>query len=131
MCLCQKMLRAFPGLPALQMLAMRRMETKLIKKKRDSEVPPLRGVDLLQSELHWPGARWRWSYREAVRAGPPPCSRPGSPRAGKPSGCAAAGSAAQKQTLAGLPQGEGMSCALGSSQGSGTWASDGVMRVSC
>lgn len=104
---------------------------KNIKKKRDSEVPPLRGVDLLQSELHWPGARWRWSYREAVRAGPPPCSCPGSRWAGKPSGCAAAGSAAQKQTLAGLPQGEGMSCALGSSQGSGTWASDGVMRVSC
>ena len=43
MCFCQKMLRAFPGLPALQMLALRRMETKLIKKKRDSEVPPLRG----------------------------------------------------------------------------------------
>lgn len=131
MCFCQKMLRAFPGLPALQMLAMRRMETKLIKKKRDSEVPPLRGVDLLQSKLHWSVAHWRWSYREAVRAGPPPCSCPGSHWAGKPSGCAATGSAAQKQTLAGLPQGEGMSCALGSSQGSGTWASDGVMRVSC
>ena len=101
MCLCQKMLRAFPGLPALQILAMRRMETKLIKKKRDSEVPPLRGVDRLQSKLRWPGAHWRWSYREAVRAGPPPCSRPGSPRAGKPSGCAAAESAAQKQTWLG------------------------------
>ena len=51
-CVCQKMLRAFPGLIARQMLAMRRMERKLIKKNRDSEVPPLRGVDQAQSDLH-------------------------------------------------------------------------------
>lgn len=36
-----------PELPALQMLAMRRMERKLFKKKRDSV--PLEGVDQAQS----------------------------------------------------------------------------------